>query len=653
MEAANFFALKSLFIDRVLLWTRVSQLGEMLFAGSWLLFSAIFAKEDIRTVIKKWRWVIPFICILPVALYAFLFLIHNSMSLDAMRLIRLGQAAKFFHIALLIIVIATLVKLENTFRSSSGLDRWRIKYMIFGIGAILAFYIYILSQRLLYNVIDLNDIYIMSAAIIAGNCMMVFAIIRNKIVDGDIYVSRKVIYSSFSLIAIGLYTIVIALSAQLLKSFDIHKDLRLDVLLIFFAAVVLIVVFYKESFRRKTKAFINRQFKKSKYVYQDEWLAFSTELSKKVSTQEICESFLVTLSERIFVKYTSIWLTDENQVWLHHAASRNMEPPSFNISTDDKIIRHLKYKNQPLSKTDIFTNRALLPVSEEIEALFERTNAELLVPLVLVDRWVGLLTLGKLQTGDDYDEIEDFGLLKSIAAHAASAISNARLFEETMRAGELQAFHRLSSFMMHDLKNSTAMLSMVVQNARQHFQNPEFQKDAMQTITAAVARMEKMINSLTNLSDQLELNLKYLDLNELVNEAVGSLAFDDSKQVAIEKKLTPIPRFKADADELNKVVHNLLINAYDALNADGHISVSTYKDGDQAILSVSDNGSGITREFISDSLFKPFRSTKKKGLGIGLYQCKTIVEGHGGWIEVESKPGKGTTFFIHLPIEPG
>ena len=649
MEFANFLALRVSAIEKVLLWKRLSLLGEMLFAGNCLFFSVLFAKEDIKAAVKRWRWALPLAYILPGVLLVFLFSMDQTMAMEGLRLIKLGHVAKYFHILMLLIVIATLMNLENTFRSSSGLERWQIKYILFGLGSILLFYVYILSQRLLYNAIDMNNIYIMSAAILGANILITYSIIRNKIVDGDIYVSRKVIYSSFSLIAIGLYSIIIALSAQILRTFHLQKNLKLDVLLIFFAALAMIIVFYKESFRRKTKAIINRNFRKSKYVYHDEWMVFSTELSKKISTKEICEAFLKALSERIFVKYASLWLIDEAQRRLYIIDSRNLDNPSLEISLNDKVIQYLYNANHPVSKSDILANKALLPTGRDILILLENTKAELLVPLILAQRWVGLLTLGNIQTGEIYDQIEDYDLLKSATAHAASAISNAMLFEEKMKANELEAFHRLSSFIMHDLKNTTSMLSLVAQNAEEHFHNPEFQKDALQTISEAVARMKKMIGSLSDLPDRLELQFRELDLNELINDAVEKLSFGVT-ELKIERQLGRVPRVRADMEEIYKVVHNLLLNAYEALDGNGRIKVSTQVNGGQVVFSISDNGPGMSREFMEDSLFQPFKTTKKKGLGIGLYQCKTIVEAHDGRIEVESKPGVGTTFSLYLPV---
>jgi hypothetical protein len=99
------------------------------------------------------------------------------------------------------------------------------------------------------------------------------------------------------------------------------------------------------------------------------------------------------------------------------------------------------------------------------------------------------------------------------------------------------------------------------------------------------------------------------------------------------------------------VFTNLLLNARDAVDMNGRITVATTWQGDWVALSVSDNGCGMTEQFIKNSLFRPFRSTKKKGLGIGMFQSKTIVEAHHGKIQVESELGVGTTFRVMLPLK--
>src|SRR5207247_7003244 len=107
---------------------------------------------------------------------------------------------------------------------------------------------------------------------------------------------------------------------------------------------------------------------------------------------------------------------------------------------------------------------------------------------------------------------------------------------------------------------------------------------------------------------------------------------------------------QADPEQLQKVVTNLLLNAREALNGDGEIRVQTAQENGWVTLSVTDNGCGMSEEFMHRSLFRPFQTTKKSGLGIGMFHSKAIVEAHQGRIEVESSVGQGATFRVLLPI---
>jgi signal transduction histidine kinase len=105
-----------------------------------------------------------------------------------------------------------------------------------------------------------------------------------------------------------------------------------------------------------------------------------------------------------------------------------------------------------------------------------------------------------------------------------------------------------------------------------------------------------------------------------------------------------------DVEEIKKVVLNLILNALDAIDEKGTVEVESSIDGENVYIRIKDNGYGMTEEFINNRLFKPFSTTKKKGLGIGLYQCKQVIEAHGGKIEANSEVGKGSVFTVFLPV---
>jgi signal transduction histidine kinase len=120
--------------------------------------------------------------------------------------------------------------------------------------------------------------------------------------------------------------------------------------------------------------------------------------------------------------------------------------------------------------------------------------------------------------------------------------------------------------------------------------------------------------------------------------------------VEVTRTLQPVPSILADRDQIQSVVTNLVLNARDAVGDRGQIQVRTEHRGGRAILSVSDNGCGMSQVFIQQSLFRPFQSTKKNGLGIGLFQSRAIVHAHGGVLQVESEIGRGTTFVASFPV---
>ena len=157
MELANLIAINAALPETILFWKKAGMWCEILVAGNWLLFATIYAKDDIKRVLKKRSWILTPAYIVP-SVFLVLLLANNEMLLtEDMEVIRLGTFAALFNISLLVVLILSLVSLEHTFRSSSDTDKWQIKHTFFGLGAILIFDIYILSQRLLYHSVTLGD----------------------------------------------------------------------------------------------------------------------------------------------------------------------------------------------------------------------------------------------------------------------------------------------------------------------------------------------------------------------------------------------------------------------------------------------------------------------------------------------------------------
>jgi signal transduction histidine kinase len=212
----------------------------------------------------------------------------------------------------------------------------------------------------------------------------------------------------------------------------------------------------------------------------------------------------------------------------------------------------------------------------------------------------------------------------------------------------MEAFQTMSAFFVHDLKNTTSTLNLMLQNLPVHFNDPEFRADALRGISKTVAHINRLIGRLSLLRHELQIKPVASDLNEVVVKALAG--WEEAAGVTLIKNLPPLPKILLDQEQMLKVVTNLVLNARDAVSPAGEIRIETAQSNGWVILTVSDNGCGMAPEFLSRSLFRPFQTTKKNGLGIGLFQSKMIVEAHKGKVQVESQPGKGTTFRIILPL---
>jgi putative PEP-CTERM system histidine kinase len=282
------------------------------------------------------------------------------------------------------------------------------------------------------------------------------------------------------------------------------------------------------------------------------------------------------------------------------------------------------------------------------EGFFRHHQLRYAVGLQAGGEFVGVMTLNDDRVGEDGGlSSEDVVLLETLAAQLASSLLNLRLSAHLRHAKEVETFQTVSTFFVHDLKNLASRLSLTMQNLPNNFDSPEFRADALRVISRSVKEIDEMCSRLSMLRGKIELKLDPCDLTRLVAETLDG--FKANLKAELQQNLQPLPKVRLDAGQIHKVLTNLVLNANEAVNGDGVIQVTTVQEGNVVGFSVRDNGCGMSEEFIEKSLFKPFQTTKKKGLGIGLFHSRLIVEAHRGVLEVNSSVGAGTEFRVLLP----
>jgi putative PEP-CTERM system histidine kinase len=279
---------------------------------------------------------------------------------------------------------------------------------------------------------------------------------------------------------------------------------------------------------------------------------------------------------------------------------------------------------------------------------FRTGGGRICVPMIAGRQLMGIMMLGD-RVGGLYFSIQDLDLLKCVGDQVAAGLVTIQLSQKLLQTKELEAFQAMSAFFVHDLKNTASTLNLMLKNLPVHFDNPEFREDALRGVTKTCDHINQLISRLSQLRHDLQIRASEKDLNEVVAQVLSTWNGHDS--VTLVRNIQPCPKVLLDKEQMAKVVTNLVLNATEAVSAGGQVVVETRQNNDWAVLTVSDNGCGMTPEFLRSALFRPFQTTKKNGFGIGMFQSKMIVEAHGGRIEVESELKKGTTFRVLLPVQ--
>ena len=252
----------------------------------------------------------------------------------------------------------------------------------------------------------------------------------------------------------------------------------------------------------------------------------------------------------------------------------------------------------------------------------------------------------ELQSSDDLRPLADnLGLMTKQLRDQIARDAESRQF---------QSFLRLSAVLTHDLKNAIEALSLTVSNMERHFDNKEFRADAMKSLTAATDNLRALVARLSNPASTLSGEHKRpvnVDLVPMLRRVISMIAEPAAGRHEIKVDLPEHVFALVDLARIEKVVENLIINALEAMNKQpGSLSiVAGVTDDGKPFFSVSDTGEGMTPRFMEEKLFHPFATTKKRGVGLGLYTCREVVVANGGSIAVESKEGAGTTFTVVLP----
>ena len=624
--------------------------------GPWLVFSVTYSRGNWKVFLRKWRLLIVAAFLVPAAI-AFYFrencVLGLRQAMEAEWFLDLAWPGSALVLFVLMSSIFVLMNLERTFRASVGTMRWRIKYMVIGLGLLFGVTVYTSTQMLLFSGIASGLMTLRSIALLLACGLVGLAVIRAGLIEVDVYPSQSLIQHSITIVIAGIYLCVVGLAAKLFRAVIGHGAFSLEAFLFLVSLVGVAVILFSERLRERLKRVVSRHFKRPHYDYRQVWGTFTARTASILHTHQLCRASTQWLSENLRVLSVTLWLVDESKNQVTFGASTTItEDKASRLRAPDAqaaaLIAGMRSKSGPFEIED--ANEGWIEALKEYQPDTFRSGGNRVCSRIIAGgELLGFLILGDRVNGVPFT-VEDLDLLQCVANQLAGHLLNIQLSEELLQAREMEAFQTISAFFVHDLKNTASTLSLMLQNLPAHFDDPEFRKDALRGLGKSIDRINELIGRLSLLRQEIQLAPRESNLNEIVENAING--FDGVREVAIERAFAgDLPQVRVDPDKIQKVVTNLLTNAIEASGENSQIRVATAARNGWASISVADNGCGMSAEFIQHSLFRPFQTTKKKGVGIGMFLSKMMIEAHAGKIEVDSQPGKGTTFHVLLPIQ--
>lgn len=659
------FSLRATDLPDVLRWLTLQFAAASFAPVAWLAFSLTYSRGDYRESLRRWRAPLAAFAALPIGLS----LLFRDQVLRVVQVgpdgatwaLRFGVVGTALNAIVLVAYVLVLTNLEQTLRAAVGTMRWRIKLVVLGLAVLFGARLYAAANAILYSVHDVSLSAIESSGLLVGELFLVVGYARTRFSESEVYPSRAVLRSSLTVLIAGSYLFVVGILAQVVKRFGGAESFQIQSLLVLVGMGGLAALLFSDRARQRVNAFVGRHFRQAQHDSVRVWTELSQRLADTKDNSTVAASAARLVSETFEVLSVTVWLLDEEKDELVVAASTGRDAvPGLGAAASPQGLRDrsLPFDLEPLVGVWAEAFRAVNPVG------FPNGGHRWCVPLRTGDGCLGVLVLADRVSGVAYT-IEERELLQCVGDQVTSVLLNLKLGDELARAKELEAFRTMSTFFVHDLKNAAASLNLMLKNLPVHFDDPQFRQDALRGIGNTARRIDEMIARLGALKQRPELRPTLTDLNALVGEAIDGLGALPGAEVT--RDLQPLPEVQVDPGQLHSVLTNLLLNARDAVcgeragsqasrtieAAGGRVHVRTERRGRCAQISVIDNGCGMSPSFVRDSLFRPFQTTKKKGLGIGMFQARMIVEAHGGHIQVESEAGKGTTVQVSLPLEEG
>ena len=541
--------------------------------------------------------------------------------------------------------ILGFVVVENVMRNASKGELWALKHWAIGFSGILFLQLLSRIPEFLTHEPDLSLAMANPLVYIVALPFFVVSSTRLPQLKVRVHSSRRFAFYSTTLVAVGVMLQGVALAAWYVRTYGGSNGTALAAVVAFSGVAGILAALVSSGVRSRFRRFINENFFSLKYDYRIEWEKAIRELTVNPG-QDTPERVLRILCDLMDTSGGAIWLYRESWRQFTPAAKRGDTAVVFPVPEDDPRIEALRSGDEAFTSFDDDERGGLFsPWRKFVD------NAWIVVPMRYRSAVIGFAILNQPRAPRTLDW-EDQSLLRLVAMQLAAYLVQEETAQSLADARQLEDFNKRFAFVVHDIKNTIGQLRLMVSNITKFGDEKEFRDDMVITLGNSVERLEGMLKSLSVVGGQRpnagadHQAIELIDFLEKFTKEKCSLGHT----VLLSTNLSNSSLVRTDFDILHRVLEHVVSNALEA-SADGTaVKIDASAGGNALQIAVRDQGSGMTQQFVNEELFRPLKTTKRGGFGIGGYQVRELMRDLGGDVTVESTVGKGTCVTLSLPV---
>lgn len=537
-------------------------------------------------------------------------------------------------LALVVVLLA-----ENLYRNTPDAARWHVNLPAIVLGGLAAFDVLLYADAALSRTFSRPMLDARAVLAMLTMPLLVIAALRDRRIRRDPPVSRAVVFHSATLIVAGVFLLGVGAAGETLRHFG--QTMGADwasaaqVSLLASAVMAFTVALASRSARSRLRGLVVDHFFADRYDYRQEWLRCVATLSAPESEAPAEHRAIRAIADAVDSPGGVLLLRDPDRAqgncdW---AGSWNLPTTPLTLAGDHSLLARAE------------ADAAIELGAGPADAAAAYGPLWLAVPLPHHrEGLLGLVLLAPPRAPFPLDR-EVFELLRTLGREVALFLAERRAAERLADQRGLEEYARRFAFVAHDVKNVASQLSLVVANAEDNIDNPDFQQDMLVTLRASVERIHTLIARLRQPGEA-----PAAAATTLLSPRLRRLAAARVHPVEVFED-GPAPGPAAIAPEqFDTAFTHLLDNAIEASPPGEAVRIRLRQDGaGRIVVDIMDRGPGMTPEYILNELFRPLATSKPAGSGIGAWQARELLRAAGGDLTVLSSPGSGTTMRLMLP----